>query len=152
MLEVPYMTLSMPSSSQKIIVFDTSCGVYYCSATKFKPLNNFTTIQYAWGAMVTIQWLDACIYWSLPLPAVHTITTITVKLREARLVTKNTVPPVPKVPPSVRSSPHMAASPMIQSQSGTHGGTPRLIANSQKPVYYAPKWQPPQKSADHLHA
>ena len=36
-----------------------------------------------------------------PLPTVHTSTTITVKQREARLNTEDTVPPVPEVPPSV---------------------------------------------------
>ena len=84
--------------------------------------------------MVTVQWLDSCNYWSLPLPAVRTSMSITVKLREGRLITGDTVPPVPKVPPSVRSSPHMAASPVIYSPSGTPGGTPKLIASSQKPV------------------
>ena len=79
----------------------------------------------------------------LPLPVAHTSTIITVKRREARLVTEDTVPPVPAVPPS-------AASPVIQSQSETPGGTPRPIASSQKPVYNAPNWLPP-KSADHLH-
>ena len=54
---------------------------------------------------------------------------------EARLITEDTVPPVPRVSPSVRSSSHMAASPVIQSQSGTPGGMPRLVASSQKPVY-----------------
>ena len=102
--------------------------------------------------MVTVQWLDACIYWSLTLPAVHTSTTITVNLCEARLITADTVPPVPKFPPSVCSSPHIAVSPVIQSPSGTLGWTPRPIASSQQPVYYAPNWQPPQKSVYHLHA
>ena len=92
------------------------------------------TPYHDWGAMVSVQWLDSCIYWSLPLPAVRTSMSITVKLREGRLITGDTVAPVPKVPPSVRSSPHMAASPVIHSQSGTPGGTPKLIASNQKPV------------------
>ena len=86
------------------------------------------------GAMVTFQWLDPYIYWSLPLPVVRTSMTITVKLCEGRLITGDTAPPVPKVPPSVRSSPHMAASPVIHIQSETPGGTPKLIASSLKPV------------------
>ena len=88
------------------------------------------TPYYDWWAMVTVQWLDSCNYWSLPLPVVRTSMSITVKLREGRLITGDTVPPVP----FVRSSQHMAASPVIHSQSGTPGGTPKLIANSQKPV------------------
>ena len=92
------------------------------------------TPYHDWGAMVSVQWLDSCIYWSLPLPAVRTSMSITVELREGRLITGDTVAPVPKVPPSVRSSPHMSASPVIHSQSGTPGGTPKLIASSQKPV------------------
>ena len=92
------------------------------------------TPYHNWGAMVTVQWLDSCIDWSLPLPEVHRSMSITVKLREGRLIIGDTVPPVPKVPPSVRSSPHMAASPVIHSQSGTPGGTPKLMARSQKPV------------------
>ena len=41
--------------------------------------------------------LDARIYQSLPLPATHTNTGITVKQHEVRLITKDTVPPVPVV-------------------------------------------------------
>ena len=82
----------------------------------------------------------------LPFPA-HTDTIISVKRREARLITEVTVPPVP-----VRSPTHTVASPVIQSQSGTPGGTPTQRGTSQKPVYNAPNWQPPPKSADHLHA
>ena len=91
-----------------------------------------STPYHDWGAMVTVHWLDACIYRSLPLPAAHTSMTTTVK-REARL-TEDTVPPLPEVPPFVHSSPHMAISSVTQSQSGTPGGTPRLIASSQKPL------------------
>ena len=80
------------------------------------------TPYHDWGAMVTVQWLDACIYRSLPLPAVHTSTTITVKLHGARLIIEDTVPPVPGVPHSVCSSAHMAASPVIHSPSGTLAG------------------------------
>ena len=36
--------------------------------------------------------------------------------------------------------------------SRTPDRTPRPIASSQKPVYDAANWQPPPKSADHLHA
>ena len=60
---------------------------------------------------------------SLPFPA-HTDTIISVKRREARLITEVTVPPVPEVHISVRSPTHTVASPVIQSQSGTPGGTP----------------------------
>ena len=67
-----------------------------------------------------------------------------------RLVTEDTAPPVPEAPPSVRSPPHMVASSVIQSQSGTPNGMPRQIASTQKPVYNTPSWQPPPKSADHL--
>ena len=49
-------------------------------------------------------------------------------------------------------SPHMAASPVIQSQSWIPGGRPRPIASIQKHVYNSPNWQPPPKLADHLHA
>ena len=87
------------------------------------------TPYHDWGAMVTVQWLDACIYRSLPLPAVHTSTTITVKLHGARLITEETVPLVPGVPHAVRSSAHKAASPVIHSPSGIPGGRPRLIAS-----------------------
>ena len=62
------------------------------------------------------------------LPAVHTITTISGKQREARLVTEDTVSPYPEVPPSVCSPPHTASSPVIQSKSGAHGGSPWPIA------------------------
>ena len=70
--------------------------------------------------------------------------------KTVRLSTEDIVPPVPEVSPPVRSSPHMAALPVIQSQSGTPGGTPIPIASSQKPVYHALNWQHHQKSADHL--
>ena len=66
-------------------------------------------------AMVTVEWLDVCIYRPLPLPAVHTSMTITVKRHEARVITEDTVPPVPEVRHSVRSSPHLAASLVIHS-------------------------------------
>ena len=49
-------------------------------------------------------------------------------------------------------SPHMAASPVIQSQSWIPGGRPRPISSIQKHVYNSPNWQPPPKLADHLHA
>ena len=97
----------------------------------FTPLTVDSTPYYDWGAMVTAHWLDACIYWSLPLPAAHTSMTTTVK-REARLITEDTVPPLSEVPPFLQSSPHMAISSVTQSQSGTPGRTPRLIASSQK--------------------
>ena len=48
------------------------------------------TPYHDWEAKVTICWLDACIYQSLPLPAVHMSTTITVKQHEARLITEHT--------------------------------------------------------------
>ena len=47
-----------------------------------------STPYHDWGAMVTAQRLDTYIYWSL-LPAVHMSTTITVKRREVRLITKD---------------------------------------------------------------
>ena len=77
---------------------------------------------------------------------------ITVKLCEVRLVTENTVPPMPEVPPSVHSPTHTAASLVIQSQSEIPGRTPRWIASSHKPVYNATNWQPLPNSVDHLHA
>ena len=80
--------------------------------------------------MVTIHWIDACIYRSLPLLAVHTGTTITVKHSEARLIMEDSVPPEPEVSPSGRSSPHMAASSVVQSQSVM----PRPIASSRNPL------------------
>ena len=83
------------------------------------------TSYHARGAMVTVRWLDARIYLSHTLPALHASKTITVKQHEAKLITEDTVPPVPEVLPSVRSPPHAAASPVIQSQSGTPDGTPR---------------------------
>ena len=95
----------------------------------FTPLMVDCTPYYDWGAMVTAHWLDACIYRSLPLPAAHSTMTTTVK-REARLITEDTVPPLSEVPPFAHSSPHMAISSVTQSQSGTPGGTPRLIASS----------------------
>ena len=81
--------------------------------------------------MVTLLGLDAPIYQSLPLPAACTSATITVKQHEARLATEDTVAPVPGVPLSVGSAPHMAASPVIQSQYGAHGRTFIPIASSQ---------------------
>ena len=105
------------------------------------------------GTTVSIRVLDAHINQSLPLPATHTGTTIIVKQREVRIIAEDTAPEtVPDVPSSVHSPTHMAASPVIQSQSGTSGGKPRPIASNQKPVYNAPNWQPPSSSADHLHA
>ena len=102
--------------------------------------------------MVTILGLDTRIYQSLPFPAAHTNTTITVKQRKVRLITEDTVPPVSEFRNSVHSPTHTAVSPVIQSQSGTPGGTTKPIASSQNPVYNAPNWQPPPKSTDHLHA
>ena len=80
------------------------------------------------------------IYQSLPLPAVHTSMTITVKQGETRLITEDTATPVPEVQPSERSPTHTAASPVIQK------------SGSQNSVYSAPNCQPPPKSADHIHA
>ena len=77
---------------------------------------------------VNIRGLDACIYQSPPLPVEHRSMTISVKQCEAGLITEDRVPPVHEVPLSVHSPRHMVAMPMIQSQSGTLGGTPRPIA------------------------
>ena len=52
------------------------------------------------GAIVTICGLDAHIYRPLPLPESHTSAAITVKQSEARVITEDTVPVVPEVPPS----------------------------------------------------
>ena len=89
-----------------------------------------STPYHDWGAMVTIHWFNACIYRFLPLLAVHTNMTITVKHSEARPIMEDTVPPKAEVPPSDRSSQHMAASSVVQSQSGM----PRPIAGSQNPL------------------
>ena len=85
---------------------------------------------------------------SLPLPAALTSTTITVEQHEARLITEDIRHSLTDDPLSVRTPPHTAS----QSQSGTPGGTPRLISSSQKPVYNALNWQPTMKLADHLHS
>ena len=61
----------------------------------------------------------------LPLPAALTSTSITVKQREARVITEDIMLPVPELPRSVR--PHTAALPAIQSQSRTPGVKPRTI-------------------------
>ena len=42
---------------------------------------------------------------------------------------------------------YTATSPVIQNESETPGGTPTPTASSQKPVYNAPTWQHPSKSA-----
>ena len=96
--------------------------------------------------------LDAHIYQFLPLPAAHTSTTITVEQRDARLITEDTVQRVPKFPPSVRSPWHSAVSPLILNLSRVHVGTPNPIASLQKPIYNAPNWQHPPRSADDLYA
>ena len=83
-----------------------------------------------WGVTVSVHGLDARIYQSLPLPAAHTGTTISIKPCEARLITEDTVPPGSEVPHSVRSPQHMAASPVIQSQCVTPGGTLRSTASN----------------------
>ena len=80
----------------------------------------------------SLGWMHASIRLS-PLLAAHTNTTITVKQCEARLINENTGPSVPEVPLSVCAPPHKAATPVIQSQSGTPSGTPRKIVSSQKP-------------------
>ena len=89
---------------------------------------------WGWGATVTVRERDARIYQSLPLPAAHTSTTNTMKQREARLTTEDTMPSVPEVPPSVHIPTPTAPSPVTKSQSVTPGGTPRPIASDQKPV------------------
>ena len=83
-----------------------------------------------WGVTVSVHGLDARIYQFLPLPAAHTSTTISIKPCEARLITEDTVPPGSEVPHSVRSPQHMAASPVIQSQCVTPGGTLRSTARN----------------------
>ena len=105
---------------------------------QFTPFTMVDTTPYHdWGATVfTIRRLNAHIYLFLAFPR---RTRHTVKQREARLITDDTVPPVPEVSPSVRSLTHTAASQRIQSQSGTPGGTPRLITGpgefpTQRPV------------------
>ena len=50
--------------------------------------------------------------------------------KQTRFITEVTVPPKPKIPYFVRSPTHTAASPLTQTQSGTSGGTPRLIGES----------------------
>ena len=120
---------------------------------QFTPVVMVDGTQYLdLGTTVTVRGLDARIYQSLPLPAAHISTTTTVKQREMRIITEDTAPPVPEVPPSVGSPTHMAASPVIQSQSRKPGGKPRPITSRQKPVYNAPNWQPPPNKVDHLHA
>ena len=79
----------------------------------------------------------------LPFPVAHTVRTIAVKQREARLITENKVPPVPEVLPFVRFASHTMTSPVIQSLSGTLGWTPKPIVSSLKPVYNGPNWQTP---------
>ena len=49
------------------------------------------TPYHDWGAMVTVCGFDARICKSLPLPAAHTSTTITVKQHEARLTTEDSL-------------------------------------------------------------
>ena len=58
---------------------------------------------------------------------------ITVKQCETRLISEDTVVPVPEVPLFVRSPAHTAASPVIQRHSWAPGGTPRPVASSQQP-------------------
>ena len=103
------------------------------------------TSYHDWWAMVTIRGMGACIYLSLLLPAMHTSKTISVKQRERRLITKDTVPPEPDVSSDVRSTTHTWASPVIQSQSNTPGGTPGPITTGQQLVYHAPNRQHPLK-------
>ena len=94
----------------------------------------------------SVGWMHACISLSPWLWRTQTWPS-----HEARLISEDTVPPVPEAPTSVRPSTHTAASPVIRSQPGTPGGTARPIVSSQKPVYNAPNWQSPPKSADLPH-
>ena len=87
---------------------------YFVPLSKLKHICTGVIITYKkiiiyWGAMVTVQHFDTCIYRSLPLLAVHTSWTITVKQREVRLIIEDTLPPVPEVSPSLCWSPHIAA-------------------------------------------
>ena len=90
------------------------------------------TPYHDWEATVTLLGLDARIYHPLPLPAVHKSTTITMKQREAKFITEDTMPPAPEVPHSLHSPPHTAASLVIQSQTVTPSGTHRPIASNKK--------------------
>ena len=87
------------------------------------------------GRWHSIPWLRgqgyrAHIYRYLPLQGARKRTTIAAQQRETRLITDDTMPSVPEVPFSAHSPPHMAVSPVIRRQFGTHGGTPRTIASS----------------------
>ena len=107
---------------------EARCSVGGCGFKSTQPVHSsppwWIASYHDCGATVTARGLGACIYQSHPLPAAHAITTIIVKQCEARLITEDTVLPMPEVSPSVRSPAHTVASPGIQSQSGTSVGTP----------------------------
>ena len=112
-----------------------------------------STPYHHWGAMVTIQRLNACIYWFLPcLQCTRARPSLWNCVKRDSSLKAQCLHPVPEVPPSLCSSPQMAASPVIQSQSRTPGRAPRPIANSQKPICHTLNRQSPQKPTDHLHA
>ena len=75
-----------------------------------------------------VRLLDARIHQSLPLPATHTSTTITVEQREACHHWRHSAPSAWCPTFCAVCLTRAVVSPVIQSQSGTPGGTPRLIA------------------------
>ena len=97
-------------------------GVAWCSVGGWgfhlaPPVHSFQNQRWQpmqnWGATVTANGLEAHIWQSLPLPVVHTSMTITVKHREVKLLTEDTAPPVPEVPPQMWAFHSGAKSPLV---------------------------------------
>ena len=101
-----------------------------------------STPHHDWEAIATGRGLDGRIYQSPPVA--HTSTTITVKQQKRDLM-----PPVPEVPPSVRSPSRRRR--LLSKANLGPGGTPGPKASNQKPVYNALNWQPPPKLVISMH-